>query len=60
MVKLCNDLLNHISIKSICWYVNIFDLNTVTGDFIKTVYISNYPREASTKQSLSAREHTMM
>ena len=40
MLKLCNDLLKHnISIKDTCWYVNIFDRNTVTGHFIKTVYI---------------------
>ena len=30
----------------------------MTGDFNKTAYISNHPRETSTNQILNAREHT--
>ena len=32
----------------------------MTGDFNKTAYISNRPRETSTNQILNAREHTKM
>ena len=32
----------------------------MTGDFNKTSYISNHPRETSTNQILNAREHTKM
>ena len=32
----------------------------MTGDFNKTAYISNHPRETSTNQILNAREHTKM
>ena len=32
----------------------------MTGDFNKTAYISNHPRETSTNQKLNAREHTKM
>ena len=32
----------------------------MTGDFNKTAYISNHPRETSTNQILNAREQTKM
>ena len=32
----------------------------MTGDFNKTAYISNHPRETSKNQILNAREHTKM
>ena len=32
----------------------------MTGDFNKTAYISNHPRETSTNQILNAREHIKM
>ena len=32
----------------------------MTGDFNKTAYISNHPKETSTNQILNAQEHTKM
>ena len=32
----------------------------MSGDFNKTAYISNHPRETSTNQIFNAREHTKM
>ena len=57
MLELYNDPLKHnISIKDICWHVNIFYFNSVTGDLMKTVYIRNNSRETLTKQISDKRE----
>ena len=52
--------LNMYLLRTFDVFLHTLDWNSVTGDFMKTVYISNHPRETSTNQILNAREHNKM